>query len=86
MSTPVRRAFDPPLLFTWDVLGDHQGAAGVTDDEDQARARLAEALAGAPAGTRGVVRQARLGAFPDGYRYGSPVAAAETTDEGVTWS
>ncbi|RAY14726.1 hypothetical protein DPM19_13345 [Actinomadura craniellae] len=74
-------------LYAWDVsLGDDHGAAGVTDDESRARARLAEALAGARPGARGRIRGAFLSLAGPRYVYGRTLAAAEVTDQGVAWS
>ncbi|WP_329522338.1 hypothetical protein [Spirillospora sp. NBC_01491] len=60
MSNPL----EPPELFAWDA----EQTGGVTDDCGRAIGHVHRALADAPAGASGMVRQVRLGGA-SGVRY-----------------
>jgi hypothetical protein len=75
-----------PSLYAWDVPAVRTG--GVTDSREAARTRVEEALTGAPAETRGVVRKVELslGGQPSYIPLGVVASAWRTPTGLILWS
>ncbi|MBC6458045.1 hypothetical protein [Actinomadura sp. HBU206391] len=70
-----RRHLDPPRMYSWTIAGgDGAGACGVTGDYDRTLDDVVEALASAPAGSRGLVHRVILSFSRVGYVYQGLVA------------
>ncbi|GAA2109173.1 hypothetical protein [Actinomadura alba] len=82
----AQRPWEPPRLYSWTVVsGAGAGSIGVTDDYGLALDEVVDALAGAPAGARGLVHRVSLSYHRAAYVYEGLVARCRLGREGAVW-
>lgn len=77
--------YDPPPLFSWDVVS---GAGGVTDNKERALRHVHRELVDAPPGTCATVRRVEMPADDGLYRDAGTIATARRDEEtcSVVWT
>jgi hypothetical protein len=82
----AQRPVDPPRMYSWTlVTGAGAGAMGITDDYERALDNVVDALATAPAGSRGLVHRIWLSYHRAAYVYEGLVARCRLGVHGAEW-